>query len=347
MNSKIERIDNLLNQFGYSQSSKCGLMFFIGGSMLLPSSNDEVDSLRTAQKQLAEFDGSEDLETVYGRLLGQVKDLYIQSFFEELIWRLDAEIETRKSTVPGTDITVSEFTFKNNELLKSDDSKIKNLFDAESCLNKVFEGVGTELLTQDYDLSQCYEAGTVFFNLKSYMDAQCTRQMIVLIRQVLTPTLMSIETIARVPETIYDGYTIIQIALHALISGLNEQYAKTLWAFQSYVFYENQEEIPGIAELPMEEFIKHCSLRAALFFNINKETMVNIANMQIHMTMFPPFQNGNDERSSLMEAMQKKFGAPEKNTPHSDINLKAVIILSYFNVICETTLSSSEELKIQ
>ena len=74
-----------------------------------------IQKVLELQKQLAEFDGSEDLETVYGRLLGQVKDLYIQSFFEELIWRLDAEIETRKSTVPGTDITVSEFTFKNNE----------------------------------------------------------------------------------------------------------------------------------------------------------------------------------------------------------------------------------------
>lgn len=347
MNSKIEHIDNLLNQFGYNQSSKCGFMFYIGGSMLLPFSNDEVDRLRTAQNQLAQFDNNEDLDSAYGRLLGSLKDLHMQSFFEELIWRLDIAIETRKVTAPGTDITVSEFTFKNKKMLKNDDSKIKNLFDAESCLNAVFEGVGSELLSQDYDLAQSYEAGVCFFNLKALTDSQCTTQLIRLISEILTPTLKSIEKIARVPVTIYDGYTIIQLALHSLISGHNEEYAKTLWAFQSYVFYENQEEIPGIAELPMEEFIKHCSLSAAFFFNDNKEAMVNIANKKVHMTMFPPLQNGSDERSSLKEAMQKQFGVPEKNTPHSDINLKAVTILSYFSVICETTLSSSEKIIIQ
>jgi hypothetical protein len=346
VNSKIDRIDNLLNQFGYNQSSKCGFMFFIGGSMLIPSSNEEQDSLLTAQKQLKKFDNSEDLDAVYGRLLGQVKDLYIQSFFEELIWRLDAGIEPRKSTVPGTDITVSEFTFKNNKLLKSDDSKIKKLFDAESCLNTVFEGVGTELLTQDHDLTQCYEAGAAFFTLKAHVDRQCTIQMIALIRRLLSPTLKSIETIARVPVDIYDGYLVIQLALHSLIS-FDEEFSQTLWAFQSYVLYEKQKEIPGIAELPIEEFMKHCSLRAAHFFNVNREAMISIANKRVHMAMSPRLQNGIDERSSLIDAIQNEFGVPEKNTPHSDINFKAVIIFAYFSVICETTLSSSEEIKIQ
>jgi len=344
VNSKIERIDNLLNQFGCSQSSKCGFMFYIGGSMLIASSEDEVDNFWTAQHQLPLFDINEEID----ELLGPLKDLYMQGFFEELIWRLDVAIEPRKVTVPGTDITTSEFTFKNRQMLKNDDSKIKNLFDAESVLNAVFEGVGSELLSQDYDLTQSYKAGICFFNVKSQVDTKCTKEIINLISQVLTPTLSSVEAIARAPTVILDGYTNIQLALHSLIYGLDEEFLRTLWAFQSFVFFnKKQEEIPGIADLPIEEFIEHCSLLAAEFYNDNRRVMVRIAKKQVHMTMFPSLQNGIDERPSLKEAMQNIFGVPEKNTSHSDINLKAATILSYFSVICETTLSSSEKIIIQ
>ena len=343
MNSKIERIDNLLSQFGYSQSSKCGFMFYIGGSMLIAYSEDEVDNLWTAQHQLPLFDINEEID----ELLGPLKDLYMQGFFEELIWRLDVAIEPRKVTVPGTDITTSEFTFKNRQMLKNDDSKIKNLFDAESCLNAVFEGVGSELLSQDYDLTQSYKAGICFFNVKSQVDTKCTNEIINLISQVLTPTLSSVETIARVPTVILDGYTNIQLALHSLIYGLDEEFSRTLWAFQSYVLFNKKQEEIHVFAFSMEEFIKLCSLRAAEFYNVNREAMVRIAKKQVHMTMFPSLQNGIDERSSLKEAMQNKFGVPEKNTSHSDINLKAATILSYFSVICETTLSSSEKIIIQ
>ena len=343
MISKIEHLENLLNQFGYDQNSKCGFLFFMGGSMLTMSSENEMEDLRTAQNQLAQFD----INKEYEELLGPLNDIYIQKLFEEFVWRLDAAIETRKVTVPGTDITVSEFIFKNNHLLKSDDSKVEKLFDAEICLNALFEGVGNELLSQNYDLTKSYKAGMCFFNLKAQVDVKCTTQLIKMIRHILTPTLSSIEEISRSPTPLFDGYTNIQLALIALISPLDEEFSQILWAFQSYVFYKNQEEIPGVSNLPIEEFTEHCRSCAVHFYNVNAEAIVHIANKQAHMSMFPSFQNESDERTSIKSAMQNTFGNPEKNTHHSDINLKALTIFSYFNVICETILSSPEKVTIQ
>jgi len=60
--SKIEHLENLLNQFGYDQNSKCGFLFFIGGSMLTMSSENEMEDLRTAQNQLAQFDINKEYE---------------------------------------------------------------------------------------------------------------------------------------------------------------------------------------------------------------------------------------------------------------------------------------------
>ena len=343
MTSKIEHIENLLDRFGYSQNSKCGFLFFIGGSMLTVNSKEELESIRIAQNQIAQFDINEE----YEELLGPIRDLYIQDFFEELIWRLDANIEPRKVKVPGTDVEVSEFNFENNKLLKGDDSKIEKLFDAEHCLNTLLEGVGEELTNNKYDLIKSYKAGMCFFNLKAQVDAPCTTEILKVVRRILTPTLGCVDKIARSPTPLFEGYTNIQLALIALISALDEEFSRTLWAFQSYVFYEDQKEIPGVAEMPIEEFIAHCRARAIYFYNVNAEAIVHIANKQVHMTMFPPFQNGVDEQSSLIEAIKNTFGVPDTNTFQSDINQKTLIIFSYFNVICETIVSSPEKVTIQ
>ena len=107
--------------------------------------------------------------------------------------------------------------------------------------------------------------------------------------------------------------------------------------------YENQRNPVS----PGPENSTHCRVRAIYFYNVNAEAIVHIANKQVHMTMFPPFQNGIDERSSLHDAIKNTFGIPETNTFHSDINQKALVIFSYFNVICETILSSPEKVTIQ
>lgn len=63
--------------------------------------------------------------------------------------------------------------------------------------------------------------------------------------------------------------------------------------------------------------------------------------------MSAPFQNGVDEQSSILEAIKNTFGVPDTNTFQSDINQKTLIIFSYFNVICETIVSSPEKITIQ
>jgi hypothetical protein len=164
-----------------------------------------------------------------------------------------------------------------------------------------------------------------------------------MIHQTLTPTLDSIKTSARSPAEILEGYSDIQLALYSLLKGVDLEFCETLWAFQSYVFYNNQKEIPGISDLPLEEFIDHCRSRAHYFYNTHAENIHHIANKQIHSSMLPSFENGIDERPSFTDAVRNIFGFPENNTRHSDINLKATIIFSYFGVICETVLNSTTE----
>jgi len=82
MTPKLKYIDNYLERFGYSQTFKHGFLFFIGGSILIANEGQDLAELQRAQHQLSKFDINEEWE----ELLGPLKDFYIQSLFEELIW---------------------------------------------------------------------------------------------------------------------------------------------------------------------------------------------------------------------------------------------------------------------
>ena len=139
MTPKLEYINELLERFGYNEDFKRGFMFFVGGAMLQLRKNQSIEELQLSQNQLAVVD----INAEYEELFGPLRDLYIQSYFEEFVWRMDAEIEVRQTKVPTTNLTVSEFKFRNQKLLGDDDRKITKLFEVSDSLNAVFEGIGS------------------------------------------------------------------------------------------------------------------------------------------------------------------------------------------------------------
>jgi hypothetical protein len=214
-------------------------------------------------------------------------------------------------------------------------------------MDALFEGVGEELVSNDYDLSQSYKSGMCFFNLKAQVDLECTTDILVLIRKILSPTAGSAFNRAKSSEDIFDEYLNIQLGILSFVASLDRQFNETLWAYQSYVFYDQGNEIPGISDMTMDNFIDHCRSRALFFYNKNADALLDISNKQVHWNTFPALQDEFDERPVLKQAIQNSWGYPETTTLHSDINLKTIIIFSYFNSICETVLLSAGEITTQ
>ena len=85
------------------------------------NSEEELEGLQISQNQIAQFD----INKEYEELLGPLRDLYIQDFFEDDM-AIRCRIEPRKIG-SDTGVEVSEFSFENNNLLRDDESKIEKL----------------------------------------------------------------------------------------------------------------------------------------------------------------------------------------------------------------------------
>lgn len=342
MTQKLNDIDELLERFGYSQELRHGLLFFIGGNMLFHPQNRAPGEVQCALDQLSKFDINEEFEV----LLGPLRDLYIQKHLEEFIWRIDADIEPRKivfpTSVPDADaIVVSEFNFKNYRLLNESSQKVRKLFDVERYLHSLFEGIGRELTSHQYDLSQSFKSGMCFFNLKAQVDAECALQIINLISERLPPTLGIAHMKAKSTEVLFEGCSDIQMAIICFVSKLDRQFSETLWAYQSYVFYNDGKEIRGVSDMSETDFLRHCRSRALLFYNNNAPALLYIANKQIHWNTVPILEGEFDEGKAIKKAIQNGWSYPVENSRSSDINLKCVTIFAFFCSVCETVLLNS------
>jgi len=340
---KLNLISKLLDRFGYSKDLQNGFMFFLGGSINMPRSENDIETLQTAREQISKFDINEEYEQLFN-----FQDRYVQNFFEEFIWRLGVDLEPRKIKVPNSNVEVSEFKFKNHHVFEKKNTKIETYFEIEDFLNRMLEGIGTELSSNDYDLRNSYKAGVCFFNLKAQIDNVCTSEILRTVNNSLTPIIDFITMVARTPTKVIDDYLDIQVALLPVMRTHKTDFCHELWAYQSFVFYENQKEIVGITNLSVVEFQEHCRKKAFEYLNVsNPKSLLKIAERREHLTMFPSIHLEINERESFEEAFKDTFGSMKPEGYHGDLHVKCLIIYSYFSVICETTLSSHEKITIQ
>jgi len=333
---KIICLDELLNRFDFNDDLKNGFMFFLGGSILLPTKDYQIEKLQIASQQISNFD----LNAEHMEILGPLRDIYIQSFLEEYIWRLDINLEPRIIKLPDTDIEVTEFDFKNHKRLSDKNTKAKRFFEIEIFLNQMLEGVGKELSSQGYQLKKSFEAGNCFFNIKAQTDRKCTSELLYTINNNLTPILDWILMIGRSANSISsDEYLDIQIALASLIHGQDEEYIELLWSFQSFIFYYKQKEIVGISNLSIDKFKAHCREKVTYFLNnVDQRHILKVAMKGIHNFNFPPLISNTDETKLFNIVFKDTYGESKNNNYHNDIHLKCFIIYSFFSSVCETVL---------
>ena len=339
---KLEKLNQFMDRFEFSEQYKLGFMFFIGGSLICPKNIDEISSLRKARDELSVFDVNFEVHD-----LMNFRDLYIKNIMEEFIWRSDTILNPRKVNIPGTDKFTSSYNFENHKILLDSDLKIEKFFDADSCFHEMFEKIGEELLSQHYDLRKSYKAGLCFANIQALVDAKCTQEIYSSIRTLFTPILSVLENFARSID-INEDYLDVQISLVGFLGNLDLEFCKTFWVFQSCVFFSNQKEIDGVHALSIEEFKEHCRKRAIYYFNSEDKILLKaIAEKGVHMSMFPQFETGVDERNSFEMAFVDTFGSPKNKSYVTEIHLKTLIIFSYFNVVCETMLKTNRETTLQ
>lgn len=334
MMRKIEKLDLLLDRFGYSAEFKLGFAFYLGGASLLGLRGQSVEDSLTARHQLAVFDINEE----YEELLGPLRDYGIQSLFEEFVWRTEADIQPRQVMLPNMSRPVSEFTFKNHNLLGEDDARINTMAGASLALQRIFAGVGEELQVHSYDLLSAFKSGMCFFNIKAQVDTRATQQIISLVSSMLPPTPSALELFARQPNYDFDGFTDIQIPLLHFIQPLDEEFARMVWAYQSWVFYKDGVELSDVPSLELGDFMLSCREAAYRFLEQHHQAVYLTSQKGVHHRMFPVLDPTQDERRAIIEGVHAAWGYPLLDNKSDLLTSKALFVFAYFCAMCETML---------
>ena len=333
---KINKLDRLLDRFGFSNDFKRGFAFYLGGALLVGLRDQTMNDILKAQRQLAIFDINEE----YEELLGRLRDGIIQRHFEEFVWRTGADIQPRQIMLPNMSRPVSEFSFKNYNLIGQDDECVHSMADASTTLRRLFEGVGNEMRQSGYDLLRSYKAGMCFFRIKAQVDTGATQQIIRLVSSMFPPIPKAIELVARELNYAFDDYTDIQVALLHFIQPLDEEFARLVWAFQSWVFYKDGIELKEVPSLEMGDFMLTCREAALRFLQQNYGPVYLVAQKVVHNAMFPVLNPRHDDRQAIIEGVHAAWGYPLLDTKSDLLTTKALFVYAYFCSMCETTIQA-------
>lgn len=333
---KIQKLEALLDRFGYETEFKLGFAFYLGGASLVGMPGQPIESILAARRQLAEFDINEE----YEELLGPLRDYGIQRLLEELVWRTEADIQPRQVMLPNLSEPISEFFFKNHKLLGDDDARISTMADASGALQRVFEGIGEELRDNDYDLLRAYKAGMCFFNVKAQVDTKATQQITRLVSSMLPPIAKGIELFARQTNYDFDTFTDIQVPLLHFIQPLDEEFARLVWAYQSWVFYRDGAELSEVPSLELGDFMLTCREAAFRFLEQHYQAVYHVAKKGVHDEMFPVLGPNQDERRAILEGIHAAWGYPLLDTKSDLLTTKALIVFAYFCAMCETMIQA-------
>lgn len=240
--------------------------------------------------------------------------------------------------LPNMSEPVSEFTFKNHKLLGEDDALISTMADSSSALQRIFEGIGEELLENGYDVLRAYKAGICFFNVKAQVDTRATQQITLLVSSMLPPIPRAIELFARQTNYSFDNFTEIQVPLLHFIQSLDEEFGRIVWAYQSWVFYNDGVELSEVPSLDLAEFMLTCRKAAFRFLEQHHQAVHPVAQKDVHREMFPILDPSQDERRAIFEGIHAAWGYPLFDSKSDLLTSKALVVFAYFCAMCETML---------
>lgn len=329
---KIDKLERLFDRFGYGESYKLGFAFYLGGALLVGLKRQSMAEILECQRQLAVFD----INAEYEALLGPLRDQVIQDFFEEMVWRANADIQPREFRNSMLTVPLTEFRFENKGLLRDDDQRVETMGDYDAATCRLFEGVGKILADAGFDLLRAYKSGMCFFNLKAQVDPNATQKITRLISSAFAPIPKAIELFARNLNYSFDEYTNTQVALLHFIQHLDEEFGRLLWAYQSWVFYRNGELLAGVAELELPDFMLKCRGDAFGFLEKHMEAVYLISKKGVHHDMLPALDPRYDERDAILDVISSIWGYPKLDTPSDTMTSKAIAIFAYFCSMCET-----------
>lgn len=339
----FQKIPELLRRYEYEDAAILGFCYFLGLCAQAGKTGEKEPEIFERLKRLPDVD----INGEYEALLGPLRTAIMDNTFDELVWRFNGEIESRKIELEQLSKPIYVYNFKNNGMIFDDDRKVTILRDAEDIFTTAMTVMGEELKSNDYTFVQAYKAGLCSANLRAQSDQMTTYLAGSMFDDYLPLIFGAANRFTIDPELNWSEHLDIQVPLQRFIGGLKYELGSTIWSYQSYVLFKDGAARDGISDLAVDEFMAHCRACALEFYSTRPDICVEVARERNHWSGFPELSNDYDERELMLEVIEKRLGYGANEERKRDVlTLKALIIFAYFCSLCETVLATVDGQKI-
>ena len=130
------------------------------------------------------------------------------------------------------------------------------------------------------------------------------------------------------------------MAINGLLSGLDDSITQYAWAHQSWLFFEDGVEIPGVEELePVELFDYSCNI-SAKFYEEYKEKLASLASPTVDLEGCPSWVDDKAGREALLASIPARWGYDPSDQSLGMIERKQLNACMIFTVFCSMCKSA-------
>jgi hypothetical protein len=251
---------NLCN-FGLSRIQVHGLFVLFG----LDGGTPRTESELRANAANAQAVVPHDRDIYLDEAVGEFYDGY-ENILNEFYLRSGMTLKLREIRVTDNMVPVSILYARDNDCLDSSINAINTLSDSSRLMWSLIEALGQSTAGRNRSLVDAYLCGSFQMLLYANSDVGGAQQLnsILFSCQPLVIGEM-LRFLARGSCDRFNGYLPIQIPLQSLVSGMSEEYARQIWAFQSHIFFDDQKPISGLEHISVEEWYLWVLNRAKAF----------------------------------------------------------------------------------
>ena len=276
-----------LPQLGFSEQQIHGLFVLVGLYAGSPISQEEMDQLMEALDVVI----PNDRNAIINHLVSDYFEEY-QLPIEEFCYRSGFEFSFRPIKVFEDMEPVHLLNLRDHGLLENSVTGIDKLLDASRLFSSFLTALGESTYRQERSLKEAYLAGIYQMQHMAQIDHSAVQQLRHIIRT--TRPLVIGQVFSAFTQNSLD-YTMncerVQVALLSLMAGMNEEYARHLWAFQSALFFHEQQRITGVDELDPEGWHRWVVDRARAFGDAYPTQLAPFSRSGVTLNRTPEWRN--------------------------------------------------------
>jgi hypothetical protein len=293
-----------LTALGIDDRSIHGIFVTVGFIAGAPKFKDEIEALWQPLMRVMPFDRTQFIDEVVG-------DIYegYDGALNEFCFRSGLEFEFREIGLPDHDFKTTICKLKDEGLLDTRVTEVKQLVDSVRLYTSFFSEVGEGTYSKNAPLLKAFLCGVFQMQLHGKFDVKGTMQIAEALKWYLPPVFGRIvNALLQGNLEYFIGLEDAQIPLHHYTQAMKEPFGRQFWGYQSSVFFSEGEKVNGLEELNLYEWFEWVSLKAFFFDNEYRDRIVPLSQSGLTLDNLPAWNDGDLNYEECVEFIHETWG---------------------------------------